>query len=638
MLHAGIADLESLLVEEGSVTPADLERARRIAGRMQNARRPAELLVETGRLARAEFERVVRLHRSRLGLIDLLREDSVLTDEQASDCLRARFDRPELSDRDLLVGSGLVSEEQYLLALSAKHDIPMVVPDIGLVDPALLAKASFPYLLRNQVLPLREADGQMVAIFADPLDLEVRAEIERIFQREVRPCCATGPRILEALRTLERLKEGKSKQPDSSLQYREIGEVAPRDASGEGAVAIVDYLMIRAVQLRASDLHIEPLEKKVRVRVRLDGVLQPLTDLPSGFAPQVISRVKVLAGADIAERRLHQDGRISVRVEGREVDIRVSSYVSVYGETLVLRLLDRQRGLVPLQELGFGARVLPVLRDEVLRTSSGLVLVTGPTGSGKTTTLYSCVDYVHRPDIKVISCEDPVEYVMDGVIQCSVNSDTGPTFADSLRAIVRQDPDVIVVGEIRDDETAALAVQCALTGHKVLSTFHTEDAVGALIRLKEMRLPPYLIASTVTGIVAQRLLRRVCPECAAPAEAGRDDLRFLGLTRQDVAGMALVAGRGCEACGHTGFRGRIGVHELLQPDDDLRDAILGQAPSKDLRRLARRRPAFTTLQEAGVLKAAEGLTTLAEVVANAPRDPEPRAYRAIREIAGGEDS
>jgi type IV pilus assembly protein PilB len=632
---AAATNFEELLISEGAVQATQLERARRISQRLSRPRDPVELLIDLGQMTRSEYERILRLHRSQLGLIQILCEDGALDEARAAACEQTRLERPELTDRDLLVSSGYVPEDQFLRAVSVKHDIPLLAPEVQLIDPAVIGRASMPYLLKNLVLPLREAEGHLVAIFADPLDLEVRGEIERIFGLPVRACAATSEKIVEALHTYERLRDGKTHVPESSLQYRELREALPSDVSGEGAVAIVDYLMLRAVQMGASDLHIEPQGKRVRVRIRVDGVLQVLTDLPSGFAAQVTSRVKVLAGIDIAERRLHQDGRISVRVNGREVDIRVSCYVSTEGETLVLRLLDRQRGLVALEQLGLGPHELVALRDTLLRTSSGLVLITGPTGSGKTTTLYSCIDFLSRPDVKVITCEDPVEYMLEGVVQCSVNSATGPTFVDSLRAIVRQDPDVIVVGEIRDNETAALAIEASLTGHKVFSTFHTEDAVGAVVRIKEMKVQPYLVASTLAGVIAQRLLRRNCTQCSVPAEPSREDLRFLGLPRTELSGVPLMAGAGCAACGGTGYRGRLGVYELMLPDDDLRDAILLQTPSRELRRLARRLPVFMTLQESGLLKAAAGQTTLSEVAANAPRDVEPRPLSLLRNIAGG---
>ena len=453
--------------------------------------------------------------------------------------------------------AGLVTEEQFLKALAVRHDVPFVQPEPGLVDTTLLARASLPYLTRHQVLPVQITDKTLTAIMADPLNETLIQELERIYGVPVKPCAASGAQITEALQTLKRVREGRPMTSSTSLQYRDLETETGATANPEGAVGILDYLLMKAIQSRASDLHIEPYQDRVRVRIRVDGVLQPLTELPASFGPQVTSRIKVLAGADIAERRLHQDGRMWVRTEGREVDIRMSSYASAFGETIVMRLLDRNRGLVALHELGFEPRMLSLLRDIVLRTSSGLVLVTGPTGSGKTTTLYSFIDYINEPGVKTITCEDPVEYVLAGVTQCGVNEKSGPTFADSLRAIVRQDPDVIVVGEVRDPVTASMALEAALTGHKVFSTFHTEDAVGAVLRLMEMGAEPYLIASTLSCIVAQRLLRRVCPQCSRPAELRREDLRFLAVDRGDFAGQRLAMGRGCPHCNGSGYRGRL---------------------------------------------------------------------------------
>jgi type IV pilus assembly protein PilB len=626
--------LEALLLQEGVVTEAQLERAHRIVQRMQRPRRPGDILVEMGQLARTEYERITRMYRSSLTLVEILREDGVLDDERVRLYHEARENSLIASDRELLVGGGLVTEEKYLEALSARHDIPYVEPDVGLVDMSLLAKTSLPYLIRHHILPLRIGDGALTAILADPLDAQILQELEDIYQVPVKACCATEAKISAALQSLERLRDGKGVPAESSLEYREIQDTTGRDVTGEGAVAILDYILLRAIQQRASDVHIEPLQKKLRVRLRIDGVLHNLTDLPADFAPQVISRVKVLANADITERRLHQDGRIAARIEGREIDIRVSTYASVFGETIVMRLLDRRRGLVPLDDLGFEPAVLSLVRELVLRTSSGLVLVTGPTGSGKTTTLYSFVDFVNDPSVKTISAEDPVEYVLEGVSQCSVNMKTGPTFADSLKAIVRQDPDIIVVGEIRDGLTANLAVEAALTGHKVFSTFHTEDAVGAVVRLAEMGVEPFLVASTLSCVVAQRLVRRTCSACGKGVEASREDLRFLNLERSDLAGVPLVAGDGCPACGGTGFKGRTGLHEVLIPSDDFRDAIMRRAPSRELRSLARKLQGFLTLQEDGVLKAIHGTTTLGEVVGNAPRDADARRPAELRELMG----
>jgi type IV pilus assembly protein PilB len=375
------------------------------------------------------------------------------------------------------------------------------------------------------------------------------------------------------------------------------------------------------------------MRTKMRVRVRLDGVLQHLTDLPVDMTPRVVSRVKILANADISERRLHQDGKICVRLGARDVDIRMSSYATTFGENIVMRLLDRERGIVPLERVGFTERVLDTLTGVVLASSSGLVLVVGPTGSGKTTTLYSFIQHTNDVSEKVITCEDPVEYVIDGVVQCSVNEKTGPTFAESLRSIVRQDPDTIVVGEIRDPVTAGLALEAALTGHKVFSTFHTEDAVGAFVRLLEMGAEPFLVASTITAVVAQRLVRHICEKCRKPAQPTREQLRFLSLDRAELRAAQLFDAGECPECKGTGYRGRAAIHEVLVPNDEFREAVMHRAASAELRQCARRLPEFLTMQEDGLLKALAGATTLGEVIENAPRDATPRPLQALREIA-----
>jgi len=540
---------------------------------------------------------------------------------------------PNLTDRDILLGEEVVTEEQYLRALCAKDDIPFMEPDVSLVDTSLLAKVSIPYLVRQRAMPLRVVDGRLNLVMSDPLNAALIDELERTYGMTIKPAAAVTARIEEALSTLEQLRDTAGVEVKTALQYRNIQETPEDDDAGEGAVAIVDHLLSKAIAMGASDLHIEPLEHKVRARVRVDGVLRHLTDLPNDFAPRILSRIKVIAHMDIAERRLHQDGRFSVNAEGRDVDIRVSSYASIFGETLVLRLLDRRRGLIPLDTLGFEPRILAMLREVVLRSSSGLILITGPTGSGKTTTMYSFVDFTRDDSLKVISCENPVEYMLDGTTQCSVNEKSGPTFADSLRAIVRQDPDVIVVGEIRDGATAELATESALTGHKVFSTFHTEDGVATVVRLLEMKVEPFLVASTLSCIIAQRLMRRICENCRRPAEPSKGDLRFLGLNRDYLRGVPLLAGAGCSECGGTGYAGRMGIHEVILLDDDFRDAILQKASSKDLRRLAKKIPGFLTLEEDGLLKVAAGKTTLSELADNAPRDADLRDMSTIKEVA-----
>lgn len=618
--RAEATQLEQLR-EAGIEDPALVDRARRIASKLDAPKPWGTILVELGLLAEETWEAAVQRRRARLPLAEILLDEGILSAAGHLAYVEARRTQPGKSDRQLLVESGAVHEEGFLKAVELKFGIPYVEVTAGEAEPKALASSSIPWLTRNRVLPLRADEGRVRVAMADPLDPALRAEVERTFGGKVEIASGASAKIIEALRTLERLREVPGASKNTTLQYRELDSDDPKDDAGEGAVQIVDYLLLRAIEAGASDLHIEPLDRKVRVRIRVDGVLQPLTELPGDFAARVVSRVKVLAGADISERRLHQDGRIFVKVQGREIDLRCSTYASMFGETIVLRLLDRRRGIVPLEKVGFEPLVHELVGNLVLRASSGLVLLTGPTGSGKTTTLYSFVGHLNEPGTKIITAEDPVEYVLEGVTQCNVNERTGPSFADSLRAMVRQDPDIIVVGEVRDETTAGLAVESALTGHKVLSTFHTEDSVGAIVRLLEMGVEPFLVASTLCAVVAQRLVRRICPECAEATEPDPADLRFLGLDHADVAPYGIHRGGGCGACNGSGFKGRLAIHEVLLPDEEFRGAILARAAARELRRLARSLEGFFTLQEDGVTKAIQGRTTLEEIVGSAPRDP-----------------
>jgi type IV pilus assembly protein PilB len=375
------------------------------------------------------------------------------------------------------------------------------------------------------------------------------------------------------------------------------------------------------------------MQSRLRVRFRVDGGLVHVTDYPSGMAPGIISRIKVLAQADIAEHRVHQDGRLYVRSQtGEDVDLRASFYVTVFGENAVLRILRKAKGIARLDEMGFAPSTLTTLVEDVLEPTTGIVLVTGPTGSGKTTTLYAAVDQLNDATKKIITCEDPVEYVIDGITQCSIANRPGITFTDSLRAIVRQDPDIILIGEIRDRESAEMAIQSALTGHKVLSTFHTEDSVGALLRLTEMDIEPFLIASTVTAVLAQRLVRKQCPYCRVEYTPTSAELRALALSREELSKHHLTHGRGCPHCFYTGYRGRIGVYELLLMHDGLREAILQKKSAHEMRRLAFDTPGFVCLQEDGITKAVRGETTLSEVAENCPRSKIVRPLNRLLEM------
>ena len=630
----GTESLEMALVRSGTVTPAAAERALKIRARMESPRPLPEILIEMGALTAEQLDRVARRRRARMSLPDLLKEDGALDAAGIATFAETKANEPGRSDRDILIEGGLVTEEQFLRGLGGKLDIPFIEPEIGEIQTDLYRKVPFAYLLKNLALPLRVDGAFLQVTVATPEDDALIGEIERTFGMRAKRFCSTRFRIAETLRTLERLRGKPADRDTYKIQYRDLDKShdGPTE-SGEEAIQLVDYLLSRSVEMGASDLHIEPNPNKIRARVRIDGILHHLTDLPIDFTARIIARIKILARVDVTEKRLHQDGKIHIKVGGREIDIRVSTYVSVFGETIVLRLLDRERGIFPIEQIGFQPRALTTLKESVLGSTSGLVLTVGPTGCGKTTTLYSFIQHANDPTEKVITCEDPVEYVIDGIVQCSVNPKTGPTFPDSLRAIVRQDPDTIVVGEIRDPTTAHLAAEAALTGHKVFSTFHTEDAVGAFVRFIEMGVEPFLVASTLSAVIAQRLVRRLCPECKVPHRPSATDLRLLRLQRDAVRTLTLHRSKGCSHCSGTGYKGRVAIHEVLVPDDAFREAVLTRASSGALRGLARSRPEFLTMQEDGVLKAATGVTSVSEVLENAPRDTAARPLDELQRIA-----
>jgi type IV pilus assembly protein PilB len=422
----------------------------------------------------------------------------------------------------------------------------------------------------------------------------------------------------------------------ATVEAAEASVKAVTVADERGIVGIVNALLLDALAEGASDVHIEPLKNLLRVRIRRDGVLTPYRDFGKALAPAIASRIKVLAGTDIAERRRHQDGRLRFEdpASGKGCDVRLSVFGTLYGQKLVLRLLSRKPQLLDIRDTGLAPRMLERFLQDALDIPSGVIMVTGPTGSGKTTTLYGAINYLNSTEVSIVTAEDPVEYVIEGIAQCSINPQLNITFDETLRHMVRQDPDVIVLGEIRDRFSAETAIQAALTGHKVLTTFHTEDTIGGLLRLMNMDIETFMISSTVVSVVAQRLLRRVCSGCAEPYAVTAADLRRLGYARADLAGAVLRAGRGCDACRHTGYAGRVGVFELLVLNEQVKEAILARRTSTEIRRISVETSGLVTLLEDGIAKAARGETSLAEVCRHLPRIGRPRPLSELKRILG----
>jgi general secretion pathway protein E len=493
---------------------------------------------------------------------------------------------------------------------------PIELDDVGALSSQLTAE----YLEHYALLPIRvQEPNVLVGTWRDERDLDPQAldDLRLIFERELEFVRLPELELLPAIRRLYGLDPNTAQEMIEGLG-RDTSPVAagelPLDdlvhlANEAPVVKLVNLLVLEALEARASDVHLEAYANGLRVRYRIDGVLQEAPSPPANLSAAIISRLKIMAELDIAERRLPQDGRIRLRLQDRQVDVRVATLPTLLGESVVLRLLDKEQGRIALTDLGMAADTLAQF-SQVIARPHGIVLATGPTGSGKTTTLYAAVDLIRTGREKILTVEDPVEYQLTGVPQVAVNDKIGVTFATALRALLRQDPDVMLVGEIRDGETAEIATQAALTGHLVLSTLHTNDAPSALTRLLELRVAPYLVASTVEAVLAQRLVRKICDSCRREIQLLPGEAEIMEGTGQQV--QFLWRGTGCSNCRGTGYRGRVGIYELLIMDDDVREEIQRGGGASGLRSVAATR--MRTMRQDGIRLVLEGRTTLEEVV------------------------
>ena len=553
---------------------------------------------------------------SPLRLGQILVREHVVTDEIIAEALvRAGSDRQRLGEA--LVALGAATHEEVLKAVAAQQALSYLSPEELPSTPPVLKELSPQYLRQSIACPIAINGTTVTVATADPTDPLLLDELQQTLPLTIRLCVAPAPAILEAIEraygastALQKIVEGMGTADRQGDPEDDVGHL--RDMAFEAPVVrLVNLLLESALAADASDIHIEPFEDSLRVRYRVDGLLYDQEAPPRRLQAALTSRIKIMAEMNIAERRLPQDGRIRVTAAGgRRVDIRVSTVPTIHGESIVMRLLDRSSVFLPFDRLGFAPAAARGF-EALIHRPHGIVLVTGPTGSGKTTTLYAALDKINRPDLKIITVEDPVEYQLKGINQIPVRPKIGLSFASGLRHIVRQDPDVIMVGEIRDLETAEIAIQAALTGHLVFSTLHTNDAPGAVTRLQDMGCEPYLVSSVLSGVLAQRLVRRVCQACRAPDHPDPASLLALGVT--DAAGVELFHGKGCDDCRGTGYRGRTGIYELFRITEDARSLIVRKAPAGEIRRLAVAQ-GMVTLREDAWAKAGAGLTTVQEIL------------------------
>ena len=551
-------------------------------------------------------------------LDELLLSRSLLTEQQLDEARRVAAERGRSLGR-VLIEMGLVTEATLVAILAEQLGLEFIDLSEATLDPSALALVPEAVARKQNCVPVMiDEDGRLVLAMADPANVVAVDDIRAMSAREVRTLVATKADVLAAINRNYRLDSAAEHLVEEAsaeaATEQDLDSVAA-SASAEDApiIKLVNLLITQAVNDRASDIHIEPGERSLRVRYRIDGVLHEVMNPPRSVQAGITSRLKIMADIDIAERRLPQDGRIGVTVQGKQIDIRVATLPTVNGEKVVMRLLDKSSVLLKLQDLGFQPNNFASYQESY-KKPYGAILVTGPTGSGKSTTLYATLNILNRAEVNIITVEDPVEYKLAGINQVQTNAKAGLTFASALRSILRSDPDVVLIGEIRDRETAQIAIEAALTGHLVLSTLHTNDAPSALTRLTEMGIEPFLVASALDSILAQRLARRLCEKCKERYQPSVEELktaRFPFDEDEDLP--TLYRPMGCTACGKTGYRGRLAVHEVMSVTEDIERLVVEKASSEDIGRVARSQ-GMTTLRDDGMAKAALGVTSIEEIL------------------------
>ena len=539
----------------------------------------------------------------------------------------ARFHRNDEKVIDVLVRGGVVSETDVSRSLAAQADMDWIDLSSLVIPPEVIGQIRAEDARRYKVIPVRFSQSGLIVAVSDPLDIDTIDSLSFLLQREIELVCSSPEKIEEALikyygtadEAADVLRKKIGEEVDLGLEIIEGGEIAEGGEADAPIIRMVSMLIVEAHRLRASDIHLEPLDKKFRVRFRIDGVLQEMQAPPKRLQSAIVSRIKIMTGSmSIAEKRLPQDGRIQVKIKKKPLDLRVSTIPTNHGESVVLRLLDRERLVLGLPELGF-------LSDDeekferLIKLPDGILLVTGPTGSGKTTTLYACLNCLNKPDRKIITVEEPVEYQMHGINQVGVNTEIGMTFPAVLRSILRQAPNIIMIGEIRDLQTAGIAVNASLTGHLVFSTLHTNDAPSGVTRLIEIGVPPFLVASSVRAIMAQRLVRRLCQNCREPGQLTETELRALRVEAGQTPSARVMRPVGCDECRKTGYKGRTGIFEIFVIDDELRQMINKRSSTLMLRQHAREL-GMRTLREDSVRKVLAGLTSAEDVISNTVGD------------------
>jgi type IV pilus assembly protein PilB len=558
--------------------------------------------------------------KSRGDFTDVLVQRGVLSADQLAEA-QSMSQQTGAKVQDTLVRLGYATPEQVMSAIAEVHGLQFVDLTEVTIPQAVVELVPESVARENVVLPMAQDNGVLRIIMSDPSDFDTLQKLQFILNKDIQPMLAPREQIIEAINRhygqteTESVDSMLAEFTDTAIDFTETEATQAGGAAEESdapVVKLVNLIIQEAVSLRASDIHIEPFGDRVRVRYRIDGVLVERDSPPRRLLAPMLSRIKIMSSIDIAEKRRPQDGRIKMPIGGKHYDLRVSILPTNHGQSAVMRILDRSNIQLNIRDLGFGEGDYQRFQ-QIIKRPNGIFLVTGPTGSGKTTTLYAALNELNRPDRKIITAEDPVEYYLPGVNQVEVKHQIGLDFARIIRAMLRQAPNIILVGEIRDVETAEIAVQASLTGHLVFSTLHTNDAPSAITRLGDIGVQPFLIASSVIAIMAQRLVRVVCPKCKEPDQPSDAELKAAGISPERAATATFMRGRGCSHCHHSGYRGRIAIFELLRMNSALREMTFTRQPTQSIRRQSRLL-GMSTLLEDGIQKALKGTTTLEEVL------------------------
>jgi len=610
----------NLLVQQRTLTAEQLKYAVRVWKKLASSKTLISVLQELHFITSEKLRAVLSENPLAVPLGALLVELGYVRETDLKVALALQTEKPDRKLGEILIECNFIKEDNLSEALSFQLGYDLLAPSEFTPDLELFRMAPVNWFRSRDCIPLTRRDGAVVIAFADPRDERQIEPIRKLFGNKIIIGIAGKTEIHHALNRFESIKE---KRPVAAVNENTV-------------VLAVNEMVNDAADNSISDIHIEPGKKSLRIRFRKDGALIIHKEHPIEMTGPLTNRIKIMAGIDISEKRRHQDGRILFDYRGNPLDIRVSTYGTIYGEAIVMRLLNNRDQLLDIRDIGMAPAVVERFVEDALDSPSGVIIITGPTGSGKTTTLYASIAYLNKLDTSIITAEDPVEYIVEGISQCSINPKINVTYEDTLKHIVRQDPDVIVIGEIRDLFSAETAIQAALTGHKVLTTFHTEDSIGGLLRLLNMNIEAFLISSTVISVVAQRLIRRVCPHCAIDHPLTPHETRRLGYEPKDAVGLTFKVGTGCAKCRFRGYSGRVAVFELLMLNEMVKDAILARKTSYEIRRISVESSGLVTLLEDAIYKAANGLTSYEEIIRKVPRLSKPRPLSSIQKRLKGD--